>query len=337
MTICIRRMKGLQGLVILIACAATLACVQKPVVPSGAARVPINSDEMIQQYRERVKSDQREKQDRSLLARQMDSLTQQVHELRTALTLVQLQQQELARGKARSGPTITAAALTINPLSPELKGPRVNPLLPEWKGPLTSAPLSNDGSTTPAASDQILSRTDAAQSEAERSATAGPVCRIGSSAAALPSPPPPILEEQIDSWRSRVIELSEREQVELHRHSIIFRVSERIGRSEFRPSKPLQSHLKQIMRRGPCLHVRGYTDGDKDRWIEHETAKQRAYKAQAYLIAQGYAPNQIEITIVPIGEHVADNATKKGRAKNRRVEIEVKEHNPASIWPQWYG
>ena len=151
------------------------------------------------------------------------------------------------------------------------------------------------------------------------------------------SPQPQIHEEPTDSWRPRVIELSEREQVELHRHSIIFRVSERTGRSEFRPSKPLQSHLKQIMSRGPCLHVRGYTDGDKALWIERETAKQRAHKARAYLIAQGYDPNHIEITIVPIGQHVADNATKKGRAKNRRVEIEVKEQNPASIWPQWYG
>ena len=325
MTICSRRRTQLQGLVILIACAATLACVQKPVVPSGAARVPINSDEMIHQYRERVKSDQREKQERSLLTKQMESLTQQVQELGATLTLVQLQQQELAKGKSRSGYKMTPTALTINPLSPESKGP------------LTSAPLSPDGSTSPTASDQSLTRIGSAQSEEERSTRVGPACSTGPSAAPSPSPPPPILEEPTNSRRPRVIELSEREQVELHRHSIIFRVSERRGRSAFLPSKPLQSHLKQIMRRGPCLQVRGYTDGDKDRWIERETAKQRAYKARAYLIAQGYAPNHIEITIVPIGEHVADNATKKGRAKNRRVEIEVKERNPASVWPQWYG
>ena len=324
MTTFMKRRARLQALVILIASASTLSCVQKPVVPSGAARVPINSDEMIHQYRERVKSDQREKQERSLLTRQVDTLTQQVHELSTALTLVQLQQQELAKGKPRSGRTITAAALTINPLSPE------------WKGPLTSAPLSREGAVFQTASDQNVLRTETAQSEEERSTSAGPACRIGPSTALSP-PPPPIGDEQTDSWRPRVIELSEREQVELHRHSIIFRVSERKGRSEFHPSKPLQSHLKQIMRRGPCLQVRGYTDGDKDRWIERETATQRVYKARAYLIAQGYAPNHIEITIVPIGEYVADNATKKGRAKNRRVEIEVKEHNPASVWPQWYG
>ncbi len=325
MTTSMKRQTGLQALVILIACTATLACVQKPVVPSGAARLPINSDEMIQQYRERVKNDQREKQERSLLTRQMDSLTQQVQELSTALSLVQLQQQELAKGKSRYSPTITKTALTIPPVSPESKGPPTN------------VALSPEGNTSPTVSDQSLSRNDTAQSEEERSTSVGPACSAAPSAATSPSPPSPIEKEQINSWRPRVIELSEREQVELHRHSIIFRVSERTGRSEFRPSKPLQSHLKQIMSRGPCLHVRGYTDGDKDLWIERETAKQRAYKARAYLIAQGYDPNHIEITIIPIGQHVADNATKNGRAKNRRVEIEVKEQNPASVWPQWYG
>ena len=320
-----KRQARFQALVILIACAATLACVQKPVVPSGAARVPINSDEMIQQYRERVKSDQREKQERSFLTRQIESLTQQVQELSAALTLMQLNQQELTKGKSRSGLTITKTALTIPPASSESKGP------------LTKATVSPDGNGSPTASDQSLSRNDTAQSEEEQSNSVGPTCSSGPSAAPSPSPPSPIEKGQIHSWRPRVIELSEREQVELHRHSIIFRVSERTGRSEFRPSKPLQSHLKQIMSRGPCLHVRGYTDGDKDLWIERETAKQRAHKARAYLIAQGYDPNHIEITIVPIGQHVADNATKKGRAKNRRVEIEVKEQNPSSVWPQWYG
>ena len=325
MTICIKRQARLQAFVILIACTATLACVQKPIVPSGANRVPINSEEMISQYRERVKNDQREKQERSLLTRQIETLTQQVHELSAALTLMQLQQHEVARGKSRSGHKITAAAVTINPLSTE------------WNSPLLSAPVSSNGTPSPAASDQRLSRTETVQREEERSTAVGAACSIGPSAAASPTPPPRMHEAQRDSWKPRVIALSEREQVELHRHSVIFRVSQRTGRSEFRPSKQLQSQLKQMMSRGPCLHVRGYTDGDTDRWIEHETAKQRAQKARAYLIAQGYDPDHIEITIVPIGEHVADNATKQGRAKNRRVEIEVTEQNPASVWPQWYG
>lgn len=325
MTTCIRTRRGLHGLVILIAYTATLACAQKPVVPSGAARVPINSDEMIQQYRERVKSDLREKQERSLLTRQIDGLTQQVQELSAALAFMQLHQQEVAKGKSRSGNKITTVALPINPLSPE------------WKSPVTSTPLPREGAVFLASPDQSLSRTETVQREEERWPSAGAACSIGTSTIRFPTLPPPIDQEPTDSWRPRVIELSEREQVELHRHSIIFRLSQRTGRSEFLPSKPLQSHLKQIRRRGPCLHVRGYTDGNIDRAIERETAKQRAYKARAYLIRQGFAPDHIQVTIVPIGEHVADNATKKGRAKNRRVEIEVTEQNPASVWPQWYG
>ena len=135
MTTSIKRQVRLQALVILIACAATLACAQKPVVPSGAARVPINSDEMIQQYRERVKNDQHEKQERSFLTRHIESLTQQVQELSAALTLMQLNQQELAKGKSRSGLTNTKTALTISPVSPEPKEP------------LTNATVSPDGNT----------------------------------------------------------------------------------------------------------------------------------------------------------------------------------------------
>ena len=167
MTKSMKTQARLQALVILIACAATLACVQKPVVPSGAARVPINSDEMIQQYRERVKNDQRERQERSLLTRQVDSLTQQVQELNTALTLVQLQQHELAKGKSRSGPTITKTALTIPLVSPDSKGP------------LTSTASSPESGTLPVTTEQSVLRTETIQSEDERSTSVGPACSAG--------------------------------------------------------------------------------------------------------------------------------------------------------------
>ncbi|MBK9948266.1 MAG: OmpA family protein [Nitrospira sp.] len=319
-----RQQARLITLVISLLCAATISCAPKPVVPSGANRVPINSDEMITQYRERVKIEQREKLERSILTRHIEALTQQVQDLSASVTVLQLQQQEVANGRSRSSQKILAAFPSINTPTSERKSPPTNgsPLREEAAASLESA--------------QPLSSTGVAKREEERGRSEPVGCRVGGSTETAHDAP--MREESTrQSWTPRMIELGEREQVELHRHSVIFRVSQRKGRSEFRPSKTLQAHLKQALKLGHCLQVRGYTDGDKDQWIERETATQRAQKVRRYLIHQGLAPDHIQITVVPIGEHVADNATKQGRAKNRRVEIEVKERNPATIWPQWYG
>ncbi len=309
-------------LVIGLLCAVTVSCAPKPVVPSGANRVPINSDEMISQYRERVKIEQREKLERNVLTRHIDALRQQVQDLSTSVTVLQLQQQEMAKGRSRSSQTIRAAFPSISSL----------PANKRRTFPTNESPSGEEG-PSPLESPQILSSTLAA----EQRDTLEPVgCLVGGSSK-TPQDAPMKEESTRESWTARMIKLGEREQVELHRRSVIFRLSQRTGRSEFRPSTTLQAYLKQAMKLGHCLQVRGYTDGDKDQWIERATATQRAQKARAYLIRQGVPPNHIRITIVPIGEHVADNATKQGRAKNRRVEIEVKEQNPATVWPQWYG
>ena len=317
-----RQQARLITLMIGLVCASTISCAPKPVVPSGANRVPINSDEMISQYRERVKIEQRENLERSVFTRQIDALTQQVQDLGASVTVLQLQQQELAKGRSRSSQKILAAFQSISSL----------PANERRTFPTNESPSGEEG-PSPLESPQILSSTLAA----EQRDTSEPVgCLVGESSK-TPQDVPKQEESTRKSWTPRMIELGEREQVELHRRSVIFRVSQRTGRSEFRPSITLQAHLKQAMKLGHCLQVRGYTDGDKDQWIERATATQRAQKARAYLIRQGVPSDHIQITIVPIGEHVADNATKQGRAKNRRVEIEVKDQNPATVWPHWYG
>ncbi|HMS82583.1 MAG TPA: OmpA family protein [Nitrospira sp.] len=320
-----RQQARLITLVIGLVCAATISCAPKPVVPSGANRVPINSDEMISQYRDRVKIEHRERLERSVFTRQIEALTQQVQDLSASVTALQLQQQEMAKGRSRSNQKILAAFPSINSL----------PAHERRSSPTSESPLGEEGAS-PLETTQILSSTQAAE-QAEQRSTSEPVsCQVGAS---TETPQDASLQKvsTTESWKPRMIELGEREQVEVHHGSVIFRVSQRTGRSEFRPSTTLQAHLKQAMKLGHCLQVRGYTDGDKDQWIERATARQRAQKARAYLIRQGVPPDHIQITIVPVGEHVADNATKQGRAKNRRVEIEVKEQNPATVWPQWYG
>ena len=91
----------LQGLILYLASALCVACAPKPVVPSGQSRIPVNSEEVISQYRERVKVDQRDRMERNGLARQVDALTKQVQELKTYVTLLQLQQQESDKGHVR--------------------------------------------------------------------------------------------------------------------------------------------------------------------------------------------------------------------------------------------
>lgn len=319
-----RQQARLTTMVIGLLCAVTISCAPKPVVPSGANRVPINSDEMISQYRERVKIEQREKLERSVLTRNMEMLTQQVQDLSASVTVLQLQQQELAKGKSRNGyRTVVDSSISNTPTI-------------ERRSPLTHEPPLREESAASLESTQPPSSTEAAEREEQQVTSKSVGCLVGGSTKTAHDSPMREVSTT-ESWKPRIIELGKREQVELHHGSVIFRVSQRKGRSEFRPSKTLQSHLKQAMKLGHCLQVRGYTDGDKDQWIERETATQRAQKARTYLIHQGLAPDHIQVTVVPIGEHVADNATKQGRAKNRRVEIEVKERNPATVWPQWYG
>ena len=90
-----------QGAILILASALLFACAPTPLVPSGAARIPVNSEEGISQYRERVKIDQRDRVERNGLVRQIDALTKQMQELQAYVTLLQLQQLESEKGPVR--------------------------------------------------------------------------------------------------------------------------------------------------------------------------------------------------------------------------------------------
>ena len=96
-------MKTWHGRAVILSLATVLlfACAPIPVVPSGTSRTPVNSEEGINRYRERVKVDQRDRVERNGLARQVEALTKQIQELKTYVTLLQLQQQELEKGHTR--------------------------------------------------------------------------------------------------------------------------------------------------------------------------------------------------------------------------------------------
>jgi TolA-binding protein len=105
-------MKTWHGRAVILSLATVLcvACAPTPLVPSGKSRIPVNSDEGISQYRERVKIDQRDRVERNGLARQVDALTKQIQELKAYVALLQLQQQEAEKGPVRQVQSIGAGS-----------------------------------------------------------------------------------------------------------------------------------------------------------------------------------------------------------------------------------
>ncbi len=69
--------------------------------------------------------------------------------------------------------------------------------------------------------------------------------------------------------------------------------------------------------------MRGYTDSPVIDDANRKIALARALAARQYLIAQGVDPKKIRAYYKSAGGFIADNGTQEGRAKNRRVDIEI--------------
>ena len=69
--------------------------------------------------------------------------------------------------------------------------------------------------------------------------------------------------------------------------------------------------------------IEGYTDSSGDASFNQQLSEKRAEAVKAELVTNGANPDKI--TTVGHGEDnpIADNGTREGRAKNRRVEIKV--------------
>ena len=71
--------------------------------------------------------------------------------------------------------------------------------------------------------------------------------------------------------------------------------------------------------------IEGYTDDSGDAAFNQDLSEKRAEAVKAEAVANGANPDKI--TTVGYGESnpIADNSTREGRAKNRRVEIKIDE------------
>ncbi len=136
-------MKTWHGRAVIFSLATVLsvACAPMPVVPSGKSRIPVNSEEGISQYRERVKIDQRDRVERNGLVRQIDSLTKQIQELKAYVTLLQLQQQESEKGPVRQVQPVGTGSHPLHSRTPD-KVPKKDKeaTRAQAKGPIAAVP-----------------------------------------------------------------------------------------------------------------------------------------------------------------------------------------------------
>ena len=84
--------------------------------------------------------------------------------------------------------------------------------------------------------------------------------------------------------------------------------------------------LVQIMTQYPntSLDIIGHTDNTGSRKINDRLSLLRAKKVQSYLIKKGLAVHRTTLIGMADTQPIASNATKKGRAQNRRVDLTIK-------------
>ena len=100
------------------------------------------------------------------------------------------------------------------------------------------------------------------------------------------------------------------------------------GRADIKPN--LRAVLDQFARglsSDPSLHVRvvGHTDSTGSDAINNPLSVERATSVRNYLVDRGVSSRRIEAAGRGSREPVADNASEAGRARNRRVEIFLRE------------
>ncbi|ABS24760.1 OmpA family protein [Anaeromyxobacter sp. Fw109-5] len=77
------------------------------------------------------------------------------------------------------------------------------------------------------------------------------------------------------------------------------------------------------------IRIEGHTDSSGSDSLNEALSRKRADSVRTVLVSRGVREEQI--TVVGNGETkpIADNATKEGRAKNRRVELHIDVPNPS--------
>ena len=105
--------------------------------------------------------------------------------------------------------------------------------------------------------------------------------------------------------------------------SVILRVEFGFASADFKPTDDVARVLVPAAKAADRINLRGFTDSTVIDEDNKRIALARALAARQYLIGQGVDAKKIRAFYNSAGEFVADNSTPEGRAKNRRVDIEL--------------
>ncbi len=101
-----------------------------------------------------------------------------------------------------------------------------------------------------------------------------------------------------------------------------------VDKAELKPAgqeqiKAYREEAKADLSRADKIRISGHTDNTGSADHNKKLSQQRAEAVRNYLVSIGADANKIEAVGEGMSRPVADNRTKEGRAKNRRVEVEV--------------
>ena len=103
-----------------------------------------------------------------------------------------------------------------------------------------------------------------------------------------------------------------------------------VGRSAIKqPMRPVLDQFAQGLDPNMRVTIVGHTDSTGSDAINNPLSVDRAESVRDYLAARGVAVTRIEVSGRGAREPVADNNTDAGRAQNRRVEIFLRDPQPA--------
>ena len=93
--------------------------------------------------------------------------------------------------------------------------------------------------------------------------------------------------------------------------------------------KSYREEAREKLTRADKIIVTGHTDNKGTAAYNKKLSIRRAQSVRDYMVSLGVDPKKIEVRGAGLTQPVADNSTDEGRAKNRRVEIELVGVGPA--------